>query len=171
VKRAQPFKRSAATEALVRYLAAFEMGTQLSYAELTNAAGEEITPRSGKLRSATHILMASHGQVWVLVPPQIGVRRLNDSEIAARFASLHMNGARHKLKHGTTLAEQVDARQLGKNEQVKFSVDCIQRELGLQALSKSARRDLERIARGSSNELPKFNILEWAVSLSAPRKP
>lgn len=166
----KPFTRSAATDALVRYLAAFEHGTQLTYTELSSAAGEDITPRSGKLQSVFRILLESHAQVWVLVPPQVGVKRLGHSEIAARDASLHINGARSKLRRGGKIAAQVDAQQLDKDGQVKFSVNCFVRELALQTLSTKTRNRAERVVRGTSNDLPKFDLVEWAVSLSPRQK-
>jgi hypothetical protein len=74
------------------------------------------------------------------------------------------------LKRGGHQSEIVELDALDINEQARFSVDCIQRELAFESLSKATRRKMERTARGTSNDLPAFTAIEWAISLSPRRK-
>jgi hypothetical protein len=160
------FQRSETTDRLVRYLQHHDKGSLLNYAELTSHAGEPITSRSPKLISAIRVLERDHAQVWNLVKPHIGVYRFKDDELATRLRKWWMRGARRKLIRGGSQSEIVDNRTLDADQQTAFSVDCVQRELAFQSLSRATRNRLEKVSRGSSNDLPSFNILEWAVSLS-----
>jgi hypothetical protein len=160
------FQRSETTDRLVRYLQHHDKGSLLNYAELTAHAGEPITSRSPKLISAIRVLERDHAQVWNLVKPHIGVYRFKDDELATRLRKWWMRGARRKLIRGGSQSEIVDNRTLDADQQTAFSVDCVQRELAFQSLSRATRNRLEKVSRGSSNDLPSFNILEWAVSLS-----
>jgi hypothetical protein len=95
---------------------------------------------------------------------------LNDAEIAERLPNWWLNGARNKLKRGGKQADVVEMRELDIDEQARFAVDCIQKELSLEALSKATRKKMEKVARGTSNDLPSFTAVEWAISLTAKPK-
>jgi len=163
------FKRSEETKRIVNYLREHDKGTRCTYAELTRVAETKITARSGKLIHARHILVRDHNAVWICVAPGIGVRRLNDVEIAERLQPWWMRGARNKLKRAGKEIEIVDQKALDIDQLSRFGVDCIQRELALNSLSRATRNRMEKVARGTSNDLPAFNIIEWAINLSAPK--
>lgn len=160
------FTRSETTDRLIRYLRQHEKKTLLPYRELSEQAGEEITSRSAKLRTAIKVLENNDAQIWKLIAPHVGIYRLDDSEIATRLRSWWLRGARRKLIRGGDQSEVVLTTELDTDQQTTFAVDCIQRELAFQSLSRATRNKLAKTARGSSNDLPSFNILEWAVSLS-----
>lgn len=164
------FKRSETTSRLVSYLSAFGKGTGISYDDLTTAAGELIDARSHNLRYARLILEREHNQVWIAVPPKVGLYRLQDAEIAQRLGAWWMAGARRKLDRGGEQSGLVDTQTLDLDEAARFAVNSIQRELAFRTLSKGTHRQLEKVARGTSNDLPSFNVVEWAISLM-PRKP
>jgi hypothetical protein len=105
-----------------------------------------------------------------IVRPKVGVKRLTDAEIQERLPRWWLNGARNKLKKGGDEADVVETNALSIDQQAKFSVDCIQRTLAFDALSRTTRNRLERVARGSSNDLPAFNALEWALALNPRRR-
>lgn len=161
----KPFVLSETTAQLVNYLRNIEKGMQVTYAELSQLTGSKITPQ--KTTYARFMLQRDSNAVWVSVRPGVGLRRLTDAEIADRLPVWWLNGARTKLKRGGKQANVVDARQLDITQQTRFGVDCIQRELAFNSLSKAARSKLEKVARGTSNDLPAFNMLEWAISLTA----
>jgi hypothetical protein len=164
------FERSQETKRIVEYLRLHEKNTTVSYDELTRAAGVTIRSNSAKLTSARLILQREHNAVWVCVRPKLGLRRLNDGEIAERLRPWWMQGARNKLKRAGKEIDVVDTRELDINQMARFGVDCVQRELAFNSLSRATRNRMERVARGSSNDLPAFNIVEWAINLSNPRK-
>jgi hypothetical protein len=160
----KPFEQSDETQALVAYLRALEKGTQVSYAELSKHVGIPLAAQSTSY--VRFILLRDHNAVWTCVRPNIGLRRLTDAEIAERLPSFWLNGARNKLTRGGAQADVVESRQLDIDQQTRFAVDCIQRELAFESLSKSMRRKMEKVARGTSNDLPSFTAVEWAISLS-----
>jgi len=164
------FKRSKLTEQLVHFLQHKDKGHCSTYKELSRAVDEEIGPASHKLRYARYILTRDFAQVWVAEQPRIGVRRLTDPEIAERLPRWWMNGARRRLDRGGDESMIVETGKLSLDEQARFSVNSIQQQLALQSLSKPTLRHLEKVARGTSNDLPAFNILEWAISLTPRRK-
>ena len=163
------FERSTETARIVNYLREMEKNARVTYQALTDLVGVPIMARSPKMIHARKILQRDHNAVWVCVAPGIGVRRLNDLEIAERLQPWWMRGARNKLKRAGYEIEVVDTTQLNIDQLAKFGVDCMQRELAFSSLSKATARRMERIARGNSNDLPAFNIVEWAINLS-PRK-
>ena len=165
------FERSDTTARIVNYLASHEKGSEISYRELSKVAQISITPRSAKLISARFILERDHNAIWICVRPKVGLRRLNDQEIADRLPKWWLFGARNKLRRGGDQADVVEIGALDINQQARFSIDCIQRELAFESLSKATRRRMERIARGTSNDLPQFSVLEWAISLMPRKKP
>jgi hypothetical protein len=159
------FHLSEETTRLVNYLAAFDKGVQVSYKDLSKVAGIPIVSESVNLVSARRILQRDHNQVWMPVRPRIGMRRLGDVEIAERLPH-HLDGTRRKLKRVGDEASVVEMKQLDLDEQTRFAVSCIQREVVFNALSKASRKVMEKVARGSNtNELPSFTIIEWAMSL------
>jgi hypothetical protein len=160
------FQRSETTDRLIRFLRSHEKKTLLPYRELSEQAGEKITSRSAKLRTAINVLEKNDAQVWRLIGPHVGAYRLDDAEIALRLRSWWLRGARRKLIRGGDQSEVVITAELDTDQQSGFAVDCIQRELAFQSLSRATRNKLAKTARGTSNDLPSFNILEWAVSLS-----
>ena len=165
------FKRSQQTIAIVNYLRALDKGSQVTYAELSRHVGIELSAQHPKVISARDILRNEHGAVWTCIAPKIGLRRLNDVEIAERLQPFWMRGARNKLKKAGKEIEVVDRQALDINQLARFGVDCIQRELGLNSLSRATRAKMDKVARGTSNDLPSFNIVEWAISLTRPNKP
>lgn len=165
------FVLSDETKRLVGYLRAFEKGAHIGYDELGRQIGRAVDSRSAKVIHARHILQRDHNAVWICVAPRVGLRRLTDIEIAERLQPWWMRGARNKLKRAGNEIEVVDTKALDVDQLARFGVDCIQRELALNSLSRATRNRMERVARGTSNDLPSFNILEWAISLTPPRAP
>jgi|GEM_PF-3046250 len=163
------FERSPLTERLVKYLSGFDKGAKIDYAELSRITGEKINSRTANLAYARKLLQDEHKHVWVAIKNE-GIKRLNDREIAERLPTWHLRGARRKLTRGGDQAETVDLKQLDINEQAKFGVNVLQQQLASNALSRASHNKLAKASRGTSNDLPSFNILEWALPLSAPRK-
>jgi hypothetical protein len=161
----RPFVLSEQSAQIVRYLGTLEKGTLVTYTELSELVGDKVTPQ--KTTHPRLMLQRDQNAVWVCVRPRVGLRRLTDVEIAERLPSWWLTGARRKLTRGGKQADVVEPRALDIDQLARFSVDCIQRELAFDALSKAMRNKMERVARGTSNDLPSFNILEWAISLSA----
>ena len=160
------FELSERTRKLVAFLRHVEKGTDITYRELTRHIGE---PVDAKLcNGARVILLRDFAAVFAAIP-KIGLRRLTDLETAELLPSFYLKGARNKLKRGGARAEVVDIRHLDVDQQVRFSVNCIQRELAMESLSKTTRKKMEKVARGTSNDLPAFTAVEWAISLSAPK--
>lgn len=157
------FEITERTRKLVAALRFIEKGSEVSYADLSNQLGERIDARNSVY--ARHILQRDHAAVFVCIPT-VGLRRLTDTEIAERLPAFWLSGARGKLTRGGAQADVVDLHQLDTDQQVLFSVNCIQLELAQEALSKATRRKMERVARGSSNDLPSFTAVEWAISLA-----
>lgn len=164
------FKLSEETARIERFLSILNKGDEVTYDKLSEVAGVSISSRSGKLTSARKRLETHHNQIWICVQPHVGLRRLNDAEIAERLPRWWLKGARAKLKRGGEQAEVVNTHQLDIDQQARFSIDSIQRQLAIESLSKATRNRMERVARGSSNDLPSFNVLEWAISLTPPRQ-
>jgi len=165
-----PFELSEQTRRLVLYMSQQQRGAEVSYSDLSVAAGMIIDPRSGFLASARRILERDHAQVWVCIQPRIGLRRLDDVDLAKRLQGHWLNGARRKLDRGGKQAEFVEIARLDINQQTGFAVDCIQRSLAMDALSRATRKKMERVARGSGNDLPTFSAIEWMITLSPNRK-
>ena len=170
MNKAKPFEISEQTERLVAYLRSLEKGVLVTYRELSKLIGIDLHSAHHKLTYARFMLQRDHNAVWICVKPGVGIKRLNDVEIAERLPSWWLNGARSKLKRGGSQADVVELNQLDIDQQARFSVDCIQREVALESLSKAMRRKMEHVARGTSNDLPQFNVIEWAISLSAKKK-
>ena len=162
----KPFELSDETAHIVRYLKTLEKGTLATYSDLSKLIGIKLHSGHHKLTYARLILRRDHNAVWACIKPRVGIKRLNDIEIAERLPTWWLNGARTKLQLGGTEADIVDYRALDIDQQARFGVDCIQRELAFDALSKATRKKMERVARGSSNDLPSFTAIEWAISLS-----
>jgi len=163
------FQVSELTQRIVNCLRLHDKNTLLTYVELSSMIGVDITPSNGKLSHARTILQRDHAQVWICIRPRAGIKRLNDAEIAERLPGWFLNGARRKLHRGGKQADVVELGQLNIDQQSRFAVDSIQRQLASEALSRSTRRRMERAARGTSNDLPSFTAVEWAISLS-PRR-
>ena len=160
------FELSDETAAIVKYLQPHDKGSAVEYRELSEALGFPVTARTGKLIYARMLLQKHHNAVWDCVRPNVGIRRLNDLEIAERLPRFWLSGARNKLSRGTDQTDVVDVKQLDIDQQVRFSVHSIQAQLAFDALSKATTRKIEKSARGTSNDLPSFNAIEWAISLS-----
>jgi len=163
------FQRSPLTERLLKYLSAFDKGTLIEYTELSKITGEKISSRTANLNYAKKLLEAEYRQVWIAVR-NVGVKRCTDIEIAERLPNFHLRGARGKLKRGGKQTHVVDLQQLNTNEQTKFGVHAMQQQLALDALSRAKYNQIAKSVRGTSNDLPAFNILEWALPLSMPKK-
>jgi hypothetical protein len=164
------FERSAITDRIVQFLRSHEKGEQLTYKQISAAVESKVGPADHYLRYARYILKRDHAQVWVSVKPGIGIERLTDQKIAERLPSWWLNGARRRLDRGGDESSIVETDKLTIDEQARFSVNSIQQQLSLQSLSKPTWRHLQKVARGTSNDLPSFNILEWAFSLTPRRK-
>ncbi len=165
----KPYERSEVTHNLVRYLAAHDKGARVDYQELTQAAGITVTARTTYLTSARKILEREHAQVWVCIMPGVCLYRLNDPEIVDRQRRWFLAGARNKLAAGARQADVVELDQLDLQQQAKFATGSIIREIAREALARATLRRVEKVARGSSNDLPAFNAVEWMISLS-PRR-
>jgi hypothetical protein len=162
---AKPFELSELTRSIVAFLKSHDKGSRIDYAELSRMVGRKIDSHNHNLLYARLVLRRDHAQIWLPIRPRVGVRRLNDLEIAEHIPQFCHNGARNKLTLGDKQAEVIDLNQLDTVAQVRFSVDSIQRELALDTLSKATKRRIERVARGTSNDLPQFSAVEWAISL------
>ena len=160
------FELTERTKKLVGVLRFVEKGQEVSYLDLSSQVGQTITAKNSIY--ARHILQRDHAAVFICLPT-IGLRRLTDLQIAERLPSFWLNGARSKLTRGGAQADVVDMHHLDADQQVGFSVSSIQRELACEALSKASRRKMEKVARGTSNDMPAFTAVEWAISLS-PKK-
>ena len=160
------FEMKERTRKLVAYLRDVEKGTDITYRELTRHIGE---PVDAKLCNGARVILLRDLAAVFAAIPKIGLRRLTDLETAELLPSFYLKGARNKLKRGGARADVVDIRQLDIDQQVAFSVSCIQRELAMESLSRTTRKKMEKVARGTSNDLPAFTAVEWAISLSAPK--
>lgn len=160
------FKRSPITEAIIRYLSMQPKGTSVPYDELSRIVGAEMSARNACLITARRVLEREHLAVWCCIAPGVGVWRLTDPEIAERQRNWFIPGARNKLTAGSRQSKVVELDQLDIDQQARFATDNVIREIGREALSRAMQRRVEKVARGSSNDLPAFNILEWAISLS-----
>jgi hypothetical protein len=165
----KPFERSTTTDDLIRYLAPHDKGTSIGYDELTKVAGIEVTARTGYLISARKVLERDHAQVWVCIAPGLCLYRLNDAEIVDRQRMWFLAGARNKLAAGARQADVVELDHLDLQQQARFATGSIIREIAREALARATLRRVEKVARGSSNDLPAFNAVEWMISLS-PRR-
>ena len=163
------FERSETTAAVVRYLAAQEKGAQISYQEISDIVGTELVARSSHLVYGRKILERDHAAVWVCVAPGVGLYRLTDPEIAERQRTWFLLGARNKLSAGSRQADVVVLDQLDMTQQAKFATASIIREIAATALSRATQRRVEKVSRGTSNDLPVFSAVEWMISLS-PRR-
>jgi len=163
------FERSELTKSLIRYLAAFDKGTRITYDELSNSVGFPVDSRTPNLISARKILEREHNAVWNCVVPRVALFRLTDPEIAARQGSWYLLGARNKLKAGAAKADVVELDELTIDQQARFATHSIIREIAREALSKATERRVEKTARGTSNDLPSFSAIEWMISLSQRR--
>jgi hypothetical protein len=166
----KPFELSEETAQIVRYLREQEKGAVITYDDLSTRVGLALRSNHPRVIYARLMLERDHNQVWICVRPKIGLRRLNDVEIAERLPGFWLNGARSKLTRGSKQADVVEMTALDIDQQTRFSVDCIQRELASESLSKATRRRMEKVARGTSNDLPAFTAVEWAISLSPKLK-
>jgi hypothetical protein len=166
-----PFQLSEKTRRVVDALRYLEKGTAITYQQLSQIVGETITASDGNLTSARRILLRDHAHVWNCVKPGVGVKRLTDAEIADRLPSWWLNGARNKLRRAGSEEDVVQTAALSLDQLARFSIDCIQRHLAFDSLSRTTRNRLERVARGSSNDLPAFNALEWALALRPRERP
>ena len=164
-----PFQRSEITAALVRYLASHPKGARLTYAELTDHVGIPVSSRSHHLISARKILERDSSQVWICIPPKLGLARLADPEIAERQRTWFLAGARNKLTASAKQADTVEIERLDMTQQARFATSSIVREIARNALDRATQRKVDKIARGSSNDLPTFSAVEWMISLS-PRR-
>ena len=153
------FELSEQTSSLVRYLQALEKNTEITYRELSEAVSFRVGPTTGRLIYARKILQRDHNAVWTCVRPRVGLRRLNDAEIAERLPTWWYNGARNKLTRGSDQADVVDIAKLDIDQQARFAVDSIQGQLAREALSKATRKRVEKTARGTSNDLPSFTVV------------
>lgn len=164
------FQLSEKTASIVRFLQSSPKGTSVPYADITKAVGFKVGSRSPWLVYARVVLQRDHNAIWTCVRPGVGVKRLTDPEIAERLPNWWWSSARRKLSRGGDQADIVDIQQLDIDQQARFAVDSIQGELAREALSKATRRKMEKVARGTSNDLPVFSAIEWAISLSPKRK-
>lgn len=162
----KPFTLSDETERLVRFLQSHNKGDVVSYDELSRLVGLKVTSTNAKLIYARKLLLRDHNAVWACVRPRIGIKRLNDVEMAERQDKQFLPRARNQLNRGSEEADVVEYNKLDIDQQARFAVSNIQRQLGLDALSKATRKKLEKVSRGNSNDLPSFSAVEWAISLS-----
>ena len=164
------FELSKKTDAIVRYLKEMAKGITVTYSDISKGLGFKIVSNSGPLLYARKVLERDHNAVWICVKPKIGLKRLNDAEIAERLPAWWLNGARNKLKRGGAQTDVVEIHELDIDQQARFAVDSIQAELAREALSKATRRKMEKVSRGTSNDLPAFTAVEWAISLTKKNK-
>jgi hypothetical protein len=164
------FVRSEITQRIINYLHPHDKGTLINYQELSRAIEAPIRSTDPKLRSAMEILRKEFNQIWSCVRPKIGVRRYRDPEIVERIDGFHMKGAKRKIKRGDKNADVVEIKQLDPSQLRHFASNAIQRELVLEALSRQTYRKIERVSRGTSNDLPTFSAVEWAINLTRKNK-
>jgi len=161
------FVRAETTDRLIRYLAAFDKGTTVTYGDLSKTLGAPVTSRTSALRSARIALQKEHAQVWH-AEPGVGVRRLTDPQMAE--LTWWLRGARGKLNRGRNQGSVADVAVLPADQQVRFAIQNVQAELALQALARPTATRLAKTVRGNANDLPAFNMVEWAITLMAPPK-
>jgi hypothetical protein len=166
----QDFERSELTNRIVNYMKMHDKGANVSYRDISNGVGHKVKEDTPRLISARRVLEREHQQVWVAIRPRVGLHRLTDIEIAERLRRWWLPGAKRKLQRGGQQGKVVETGNLDIDEQARFGVDSLQRELALQTLSRSSWNRLEKVARGTSNDLPQFNILEWAINLMPKNK-
>jgi hypothetical protein len=166
----KPFTLSDETERLVRFLQSHNKGDVVTYEELSRVIGLKVTSTTAKLIYARKILLRDHNAVWTCVRPRIGIKRLRDTEMAERQDKQFLPRARNQLNRGADEADAVEYKELDIDQQSRFAVANIQRQLGLDALSKATRKRLEKVSRGNGNDLPVFSAIEWAISLM-PKAP
>jgi alkylated DNA nucleotide flippase Atl1 len=164
------FKRSEETNRIVGFLRMLDKGAEITYREISEHVGAPLSSRTAKLIYARVILQRDHNAVWICVRPNVGLRRLNDVEIADRLRPWWLKRARNGLRRAGDEVEVVDTSALNLDQMARFGVDCVQRELAFNSLSIATRNRMEKVARGTSNDLPSFNILEWAISFSPPKR-
>jgi hypothetical protein len=166
----QDFERSELTNRIISYMRMHDKGSNISYREISDNIGQKVKENTPRLISARRILEREHQQVWVAIRPRVGLHRLTDVEIAGRLRGWWLPGAKRKLARGGSQGKVVETSKLDIDEQARFGVDCLQRELALQTLSRATWNRLDKVARGTSNDLPVFNILEWAINLMPRNK-
>ena len=111
-----------------------------------------------------------HAQVWVCIQPGLGLYRLNDAEIVNRQRSWFLAGARNKLNRGAKQAEVVELDQLDLDQQARFATGSMHsRDSAGSMPARATLRKVEKVARGTSNDLPTFSAVEWMISLSPKR--
>jgi hypothetical protein len=164
------FERSKTTEMLINYLKSHDKETRIGYDELTRLTDLRVTARTTNLITARKVLEREHAQVWVCIAPGLGVYRLTDAEIVERQRRWFLAGARNKLEAGAKQAEAVELDALDLQQQARFASGSIIREIAREALARATLRRVEKVSRGSGNDLPAFNAVEWMISLS-PRHP
>jgi hypothetical protein len=98
----------------------------------------------------------------------MGIWRLSDQEIAARQRTW-FRWERATITQWCQAADVVNVEELDSNEHARFAIDSVIRELARDALSKVTQRRIEKVARGTSNDLPAFSAVEWMITLS-PRR-
>jgi hypothetical protein len=163
-----PFQRSELTDRIVRYLRELPKEQTITYDELSRNLSAPIKSTSGYLISAREILKRDYGQVWLAVPPRVGVVRLNDTQTAERQHKWWLAGLRRRTRRAEVEAEVVNTKELDHDTGQRFAASCIQRQLVADSLSRTTTRIIA--SRGTSNDLPAFNAVEWAVRLSPPHK-
>lgn len=163
------FLRSDETNALIRYLQQHDKGARVPYDELTQVAGSKILPNSGYLITARKVLEREHAQVWICIAPAVCLYRLNDPEIVDRQRDWFLFGARNKLAASARQADVVELDKLDIQQQARFATDSVIREIARDALARTTLRKIEKVARGTSNDLPSFSAVEWMISLSPKR--
>lgn len=163
------FQRSELTDNLVRYMGSHDEGTVIPYQELSSFSGTPISSTSSHLQSAKKILLSDRGQCWWAVR-NIGVKRLTPAEAAEKLGTAHLPSARRKLAHGDTVAKNVDVQRLDQDDYQRFQANSTQIAIGIVALSRKLNRGMEKVVRGTSNDMPAFNAADWRIILS-PRRP
>jgi hypothetical protein len=166
----QKFERSELTSRIVSYMRMYDKGSNVSYREISDGVGQKVRENTPQLISARRVLERENQQVWVAIRPRVGLHRLTDVEIAERLRRWWLPGAKRKLQRGGRQGKVVEISKLNIDEQAQFGVDSLQRELALQTLTRATWNRLEKVARGTSNDLPQFNILEWAINLMPRNK-
>ena len=163
------FERSELTKSLVRYLAEDEKGARVPHVELSQAVGAAINSRHACLirPAASSNGTQIRSGVAFRRCRRLAAERPGDRAASTRLVFVPCPQSTERGRVAGRCSVHLD--HLNVDEQSRFAVSSIIREVAREALSKAVHRRVEKVARGTSNDLPSFNAVEWMISLS-PRR-
>lgn len=106
------------TSMLVNELHKYDMGTFVSYADLSTILGREVTGADSRIQSAKRALLSRYGQVWGTIRGE-GLKRLDDRGIASTGHSV-VRSVRRKTHRANKQLSLVDLEQLDDTERREY---------------------------------------------------